>query len=75
MMDEKQYTVQEIAKHFRVSRQAIYDWIKEGKLGAIRLGDRVRIPESALRAFIQVITPGEQVRDESGNWELAPMTA
>lgn len=75
-MEEKQYTVQEIAQHFRVSRQAIYDWIKEGKLGAIRLGDRVRVPESALTAFIKVIAPGEKVEEtEPGQWELALMAA
>lgn len=63
-MDEKQYTVKEIAEHFRVSRQAVYDWISEGKLGAIRVGERVRIPESALRAFIQPIQPGENISEK-----------
>lgn len=58
-MDEKQYTVKEISEHFRVSRQAVYDWIKEGKLRAIRLGERVRVPDSALRSFIQDVKPGE----------------
>jgi len=60
-MDEKQYTVKEISEHFRVSRQAVYDWIKEGKLKAIRLGERVRVPDSALRSFIQEIKPGEEL--------------
>jgi excisionase family DNA binding protein len=67
-MDETMYTVMEIAKHFRVSRQAVYDWIKEGKLRAIRIGERVRVPESALREFIRPIEPGEPVGDESGQW-------
>lgn len=74
-MDEKQYTVKEIAEHFRVSRQAVYDWITSGKLGALRVGERVRIPESALRAFIQVVQPGENVRDgEPGPMELVGAT-
>lgn len=58
-MDERQYTVKEISEHFSVSRQAVYDWIKEGKLRAIKLGERVRVPDSALRAFIQEVKPGE----------------
>ena len=75
-MDEKQYTVKEIADHFHVSRQAVYDWISSGKLGALRLGERVRIPESALRAFIQVIQPGESVSEsEPGNLEPALLAA
>lgn len=74
-MDEKLYTVKEVADHFRVSRQAIYDWINRGALGALRLGDRIRIPESALKAFIRPVEPGEQVGDESGQWEPALMAA
>lgn len=58
-MDEKQFTVKEISEHFRVSRQAVYEWINTGKLRAIKLGERVRIPDSALRAFIQEVKPGE----------------
>jgi excisionase family DNA binding protein len=60
VMDEKQYTVKEISEHFRVSRQAVYEWINDGKLRAIKLGERVRIPESALKAFIQSATPTDQ---------------
>lgn len=68
-MDEKQYTAKEIADHFRVSRQAVYDWISEGKLRAIQIGKRIRIPESALRAFIRPIEPGERIEgDEPGQW-------
>jgi excisionase family DNA binding protein len=77
-MEEKQYTVKEIAEHFRVSRQAIYDWINKGDLGAIRLGDRIRIPESALREFIRVVQPGERVedRDDKGQiWAAPPALA
>lgn len=59
-MEEKYYTVKEIADLFHVSRQAIYDWIDEGKLRAVRLGERVRVPESALKEFVRPIEPGER---------------
>lgn len=62
-MDEKQYTVKEISEHFRVSRQAVYEWINDGKLRAIKLGERVRIPESALKSFIRAVEPGEHTPD------------
>lgn len=58
-MDERQYTVKEIAEHFQVSRQSVYDWINDGKLRAIRVGERVRVPQSALDEFIRPVVPGE----------------
>lgn len=75
-MDEKYFTVKELAERFRVSRQAVYDWINEGKLRAIRVGVRVRIPESALIEFIRPIEPGEHVTEEPpGQWLLAPLAS
>jgi excisionase family DNA binding protein len=63
-MEEKQYTVKEIADHFRVSRQAVYDWIDEGRLQAIQIGSRIRIPESALKAFVRPVEPGGRRGDQ-----------
>lgn len=63
-MDEKQYTVKEIAEHFQVSRQSVYDWINDGKLKAIRVGERIRIPRSALDEFIRPVQPGEVTPDQ-----------
>jgi excisionase family DNA binding protein len=70
-MDEKYYTVKEIADRFHVSRQAVYDWIRDGKLRAVRLGERVRVPESALNDFVRPIQPGEPIGEELGQWEPA----
>lgn len=70
-MEEKQYTVKEIAAHFRVSRQAVYDWINSGRLAAIRIGERVRIPEGALHSFIRPAQPGEKIEDSEK--DLGPM--
>lgn len=62
-MNETYFTVREIAEKFRVSRQAVYDWIEAGQLQAVRIGRRVRIAESALAGFVRPIEPGEKVRD------------
>lgn len=60
-MDEKQFTVKEVAEHFRVSRQSVYDWINDGRLKAIKIGERIRIPQSALDEFIRPVQPGEVI--------------
>ncbi|AOQ23844.1 hypothetical protein MTAT_14300 [Moorella thermoacetica] len=46
-------TVQEIAEKYKVTSAAVHKWIKEGRLKAIKLGRVWRIPESALREFIE----------------------
>lgn len=58
-MDERQFTVKEVAEHFRVSRQSVYDWINDGRLKAIKIGERIRIPQSSLDEFIRPVQPGE----------------
>lgn len=67
-MDEKLHTVSEVAKYLRVSRQAVYDWINKGALRAVKAGERVRIPESALREFVKQVKPGENT---PGQWAAA----
>lgn len=64
MEDEHYYTPAEVAKHFRVTRQAVYNWINEGKLPAVKLGQAIRIPSSALRAFVQPVRPGELLEED-----------
>lgn len=58
-MDEKQYTVAQVAEHFQVSRQAVYNWINEGRLRVNRVGNRARIPASAIAEFVRPMEPGE----------------
>lgn len=50
------YTAAQIAKTFQVSRQAVYDWIEEGRLKAVRPGGengRLRISQEALDEFLK----------------------
>jgi excisionase family DNA binding protein len=61
-VEETYYKVEEIAKRFRVSRQAVYNWIAEGKLKAAKVGSHTRITESAVQDFIKPTT--EQEPDE-----------
>ena len=42
----------EIAKRLGVTRGAVYKWIREGKLKAVRFGDNaVRVPRAELEEF------------------------
>lgn len=53
MTDEEYLKPGEVAERLGVSRQAIYKWIKEGRLKAVRFGAArgVRITRVALEEF------------------------
>lgn len=76
-MDETYLTVREVAKRLQVTRQAVYNWINEGRLKAVRVaGKAVRIPLSSLDGLIQPITPGEPIEeDDQGQAWAAPLVA
>lgn len=51
-MDEKEYIKpSDFAKRLGVTRGAVYKWIREGKLKAVRFGVAVRIPRAEAEAF------------------------
>jgi len=46
--------VSEVAKILNVSRHTVLNWIRKGKMKAIRLpGGRYRIPESEVRRILE----------------------
>jgi excisionase family DNA binding protein len=61
-MAEEYLTVEEVAQRLKVTKQAIYNWINEGKLRAVKAGRSTRIPVSAVDAFLRPYVPSE--RDE-----------
>jgi excisionase family DNA binding protein len=46
-------TIAEVAKLLHVSRGHAYDLIAEGKLRSLRVGRAIRVPRTALDAFIR----------------------
>ena len=52
-MEEKYYTPDEIARMFKVTRNAVYNWYRRGQLEGIHVGRALRISEKALQTFIQ----------------------
>ena len=43
-MPDTFYTPDELASMLKVTRQAIYNWIQQGRIEAVRIGRTVRIP-------------------------------
>ena len=50
---EKYYSVTQIAKMYNVSREAVHQWIKNGKLKAVQVGKLYRISENEIKKFIR----------------------
>ena len=48
---EKFYTCEEVATHYGVKITTVWDWIKTGKIKAVRVGKQYRIPKDALAKF------------------------
>ena len=49
---EKLLTCQQVADRYCVSIKTVWEWIKEGKLGAVRAGGKkYMVPESDLKEF------------------------
>lgn len=64
MIDEKYYTVQELADLLRVKRRTVYRWIREKTIGVTRFGRReIRFSEDQVKAFLQVRNVGEKPVD------------
>lgn len=49
----KFYTPEEVAEELRVTRRAVYGWLKDGRLPGYRAGNRWRIDPADVHAFLQ----------------------
>ena len=47
------YTVEEVAKRFKVSERTVYQWVYKGHLITFKIGNNLRITESSLQLFIE----------------------
>ena len=47
------YTLTELTESLGISRRTVYNWIKSGKLKAIKVGQQWRVTEDALNDFLQ----------------------
>ncbi len=63
-MEERFYTIDQVAELFNVTRAAVYKWMKSGELKYVVVGAHRRIPQSALNAFIKEGKPEEAESSE-----------
>lgn len=47
------YTPDELAALLKVTRQAIYNWIQQGRIAAVRIGRTVRIPGEEVERLLR----------------------
>ena len=47
------YTPDELAALLKVTRQAIYNWIQQGRMEAVRIGRTVRIPGAEVERLLR----------------------
>jgi len=52
-MEDKYYTIQEIASMLKVAYMTVYRWIRAGKLGAYQVQRQYRIGESDFEKFME----------------------
>ena len=50
---EKIYTLEELAQILTVTRRTLYNYIKSGKLKALKVGKRWRVTQKQLDDFLQ----------------------
>ncbi len=53
------YKPEEVAALLKVTKQAVYNWISEGRLQAVRAGRSVRVSREAIADFLEPVQPGE----------------
>ena len=49
---EEFYTIEELAEKLKVTRQAIHNWIKQGRIESIKIGRSRRIPAAAVERLL-----------------------
>ncbi len=52
-MDSNFYTPQEVAAKLRLTTNTIYEYIRMGKLRAVKFGNRYRITETDIESFVE----------------------
>lgn len=77
-MNEEFYTVDEVAALLQVTRKAIYDWMREGRLSYVQIGPRRRrISKAALAQFLRAgqVGPIDDTGKIEGNIRTSDLVA
>ncbi len=63
------YTPEELAAMLKVTRQAIYNWIQQGRMEAVRIGRTVRIPSDEVERLLREGRSPRRVEREAGEYD------
>jgi excisionase family DNA binding protein len=62
-MNIEYLTVKEVCEKLHISKATVHNWIKIGKLSAVRAGKRVLIPREAIEALLVPAAQGTATTD------------
>lgn len=51
---EKLLTVKDVANYLSCAESSVYQWIREGRIEAVKVGSNVRISQDAVKDFLSV---------------------
>ena len=57
MAEIRVYTLEEVCTILSITKRTVYNYIKAGKLHAVKMGKYWRVSEENLKAFIETGTP------------------
>ena len=60
MADIKVYTLDEVADIMKVTKRTLYNYVKEGKLPAVKMGKYWRVSQESLQAFMSTQFPARK---------------
>lgn len=50
---ERMYTIREVCTKLGLAYTTVWQWVRQGKIKAVRVGGRIRIPESELKRIVR----------------------
>jgi excisionase family DNA binding protein len=62
-MELEYFTIPEVAQKLKVTRAAVYKWIREGRIATVSVGSDQRITSAAIEAFIKISTESRQAKE------------
>ena len=72
-MEERLFSVEEVAERLGMSRYTISDWIKTGRLTGVKIGKYWRVKERDLEAFIAHPPPLQRRLQAASRSPAAPV--
>jgi len=73
-VNEEYFTIPEVAERLKVTPQAVYKWMKQGKLAYVFVGTDRRVTSAAIAAFIKASTESQTGGDSGkmGSQQQSP---